>query len=89
MASEVCIASEVPMAAEVPISAMSANMRSTFNVRSADVSTHDKSPLQLLTAVGTSLLPLQLPKSIYYHLFNLHCQCYYCHSRYHPLYHLY
>ncbi len=51
--------SEVRMAAGVPICA--ANMRSASNVRNADVSTHDKSPLQLLTAVATSLLPLQLP----------------------------
>ena len=55
---QVQMASEVPM---VTISAMSANMRSASDVRSADVSTYDKPPLQLPTIVATSLLPLQLP----------------------------
>ena len=62
MASEVPMASEVSVAAEVPMAAMSANMRSAADVRSTDVSTYGKSPLQL-PSVATSLLPLQLPSA--------------------------
>jgi hypothetical protein len=66
MVSEVPMAAEVSMAAEVPMffAMLSANMRSTADVRNADVSTYDKSPLQLPTSVTISLLPLQFPTEV-------------------------